>query len=284
MPSESRGSERLRLLIEQVSPPSHPAQIALRTWALALSLSLGPALLPYVKALVSGQAPRPRRSLGYVLQRELGINGFAFAITVAVGGGTALQAFWGREKNPSEWPWDTPLNPTPPEPVTPARAKPRRESLYSRLKEWLGSFSSYQKSMASFMLSSTIAILLLQARHSHRSAAGVVALPYTVPFPASNRKTRVSPTLDLTLLLLVRAIDSAVQAVVFKRTWTPSMSEAPSRDPHGRPLSMAQLDALLSSTEQDALAKRRQLVTAIIDGGVFWVCCARYVNRTPTAS
>ncbi len=73
-------------------PDDHPLHIALRTYALSLSLSLGPSLL---SPLLSRKARDGRlKALASVLQRELGISGFAFAMSVGVGGGSALKYFW----------------------------------------------------------------------------------------------------------------------------------------------------------------------------------------------
>ncbi|EPT04339.1 hypothetical protein FOMPIDRAFT_1040121 [Fomitopsis schrenkii] len=66
-------------------PDDDPLQIALRTYALSLALSLGPALVPFLTS------PKARKDgmtrLGRILGRELRVTGFAFAMTAGVGGG-----------------------------------------------------------------------------------------------------------------------------------------------------------------------------------------------------
>src|SRR5436189_3760143 len=90
-PSKSSLSKWLSTLSDQ---PNHPSQVALRTYALALSLSLGPSLIPFLVSLV---VPKFRgsktsfASLKRVLRRELGHDGFAFSITFSVAGGAILK-------------------------------------------------------------------------------------------------------------------------------------------------------------------------------------------------
>lgn len=79
-------------------PDSHPLQVAIRTYTLALSLSLGPALLSFVSSRKTrlSDSKTNLHALNKILRREFGLTGFSFAITVAVGGGAALQALWSR--------------------------------------------------------------------------------------------------------------------------------------------------------------------------------------------
>src|SRR5882757_5039311 len=68
-------------------PNDHPVLVAGRTYPLALSLSLSPALL----------SSRARSDgLGFLLRRELSTAAFPFAITVALAGGSALRSLWKR--------------------------------------------------------------------------------------------------------------------------------------------------------------------------------------------
>src|SRR6267154_379769 len=86
----------LNLKILWPDDPSHPTQVALRTYSLSLFLSLGPALLPVVLNLITSSSSLETHSGRFrrVLRRELSFTGFPFAITVAVGGGAALKRFW----------------------------------------------------------------------------------------------------------------------------------------------------------------------------------------------
>ena len=69
-----------------------PRIIVARTYGLSLSLSLGPSLISLL-----ARGPLNKKSyarISALLKKELGPSSFAFAMTVAVGGGTALEALW----------------------------------------------------------------------------------------------------------------------------------------------------------------------------------------------
>lgn len=71
-------------LPELSSDPTHPSQVAIRTYGLALSLSLGPSLVPFVLSLITRRKSSKTglEALKKILRRELGCDGFAFAITI----------------------------------------------------------------------------------------------------------------------------------------------------------------------------------------------------------
>lgn len=180
-------------------PNDHPLQIAVRTYPLALSLSLGPALLSFL-------ASSRNRTIGLtsglksILLRELALTSFPFAITVAVGGGSGLRFLWERLER--RW-TKTPRG----------SGKGNASGLLARLEPW-------QRTFTCNALASLTAITLLQARRR-----SVQIRKVDIPFPcavsiAQTREIergRFSATLDLTLLVLVRAVDALVQRVVFKR-------------------------------------------------------------------
>jgi len=180
-------------------PNDHPLHIVIRTYPLALSLSLGPTLLSFASS------PRARsKDLNLILRRELSVTAFPFAITVALGGSSALRRLWIRlDKRKSESVRGSDPN-----------GVPTFKSLV-RLKSW-------QKSFVCNLLASLVAITLLQPR---RRPAHIrkVHIPLTVPIsqgtPQAERGAgRMSATLDLTLLVFVRAFDALVQGLVFRRT------------------------------------------------------------------
>ncbi|KAJ3550742.1 hypothetical protein NM688_g5007 [Phlebia brevispora] len=208
-------------------PDDHALQIALRTYALSLSLSLGPALF---SLLASGRLRKNGvRSLLYVLKRDLGASGFAFAMSVGVGGGAALKQLWDiLEAENQVKPQD--------------RSSTERPSFLWRVKSWLGSLHDSQKTFLANVASAYLAIVLLHSR--------------TPPRKTSYAGPRHSMTLDLTLLFLVRAMDSVVRAVVFPLQDTFYLGEATNR-----------------GTEQRQL--RRQRLTSRIDSFVFWASSAR---------
>lgn len=73
-----------------------PVYVALRTYSLALSLSLSPSLLPFVVQLLAKRRLSPSNlyAIQRILTRELRYDGFASAITVALAGGNAIRCLW----------------------------------------------------------------------------------------------------------------------------------------------------------------------------------------------
>lgn len=219
-------------------PDGHPLQVSIRTYSLALSLSLGPALLSFI---VSPKA-RSKGVLGLqtIVKRELKSTSFPFAITVAIGGGSALQYLWKRLETDLD---DTLASPK--QPWSPRFG--RLANQLQALKEYISSISQERKTFAIYACSSFVAIVLMQARQLSSKKLGT-----TMPLISTSRRNvtgRTSATLDLTLLLLVRALDAAVQHVVFKRV----------------------------GEEHDDARRWRQRITTKIDAMVFWASSARFV-------
>lgn len=190
------------------------SDVALRTYALALSLSLGPALVPFVTRLHNGL---DSAKLGRVLRREFGHNGFAFSITLAVAGGAFLKKTWAKSK-----------------------------------KHFL---SPEHETFVANTISASVAIFLLQRRHRRRA-----------------RRDATSPTLDLTLLLLVRAMDSLVQSFVMR-------SSASGINPQIADFKDGLLPQVVHHKLQKEKEKRDKETsrrwTEQIDAFVFWACSAR---------
>ncbi|TBU48330.1 hypothetical protein BD309DRAFT_884692 [Dichomitus squalens] len=201
-------------------PDDHPLQIALRTYSLALSLALGPALLPFL-------ASRKARAQGlsrvlYLLKRELSVNSFASAMTVGVAGGAAIRHVWDRWE---EW--------------SAKNGGRGTDGPLAKVRTWLSSLTDTQKTFLSNIVSTSFAIGLLHSRRRHATSAWV---------------GRPSPTLDLTLIVLVRAMDTVVQFALFK----PSTSER----------------YLPAAVKEEKMADRRKWTTRL-DALVFWASSAR---------
>ncbi len=85
----------------------------------------------------------------------------------------------------------------------------------------------------------------------------------TVPMSSALRtgaaRGRPSPTLDLTLLLLVRALDS-----IFRSTIVPSV--------------VGRVDDTQSTASKERVQSRRRVFTKNVDAFVFWASSARYVT------
>ncbi|KAI0756983.1 hypothetical protein C8Q80DRAFT_1264970 [Daedaleopsis nitida] len=206
-------------------PDDHPLQIALRTYTLALSLALGPALLPFLAS------PKARAQgfgrVWYILKREFSVNAFASAITVGVAGGAAIRRVWDHWEEATQ------------RAVGGDRSDVCQDAT-SKVRAWLASLKDGQKIFLSNGLSSTLAVALLHSRRRHAKSAWV---------------GRPSPTLDLSFLLLVRAMDSLVQLVLFK----PSEGS----EPH-----------LPATVKEEQKAVRRKWSTRL-DALVVWACSAR---------
>ena len=275
---------------------SHPAQIALRTYAVSLSFSLGPALLPFLTSLLSGRkkAKAQVRSLTDVLKVELGPNGFAFAITAAVGGGAALQRLWKLWDDSSEQEGNgdvgSPRFDANLRSESPGAYFLQRHMTYETIRKWILSreISSERKAFISNIITSTIAITLLQypsrRRVTHRSVRKL-DLPLTVSIDTATTHGP-SSTLDLTLLLFVRAVDCIIQSIVFKRSewrtetyWSRSQNSSTIDilGDNGKML-LSQVGAIEAQQHKEDETRWRQRMTMRIDAFIFWACSARCVR------
>ncbi|KAI0932198.1 hypothetical protein AcV5_004514 [Taiwanofungus camphoratus] len=226
-------------------PDDHPLQIALRTYGLALSLSLGPALLPFATSAKARSNGLDR--LKRILKREFGVTGFAFAMAVGVGGGTALRRLWGMLDDPKH---TASIN---------SRVERNKETLHI-IKTRLSSLKDSHKTFVSNMLSAFLAIVLLQGAASKgpTSSMGNTAVPVaptTAGYPSQGVGRKSSITLDLTLLLLVRAMDAIVQDTLRK------VCGGTDVEPRAE-----------TTTENN---QRRQRWQTRLDALSFWACSAR---------
>ncbi|KIY68823.1 hypothetical protein CYLTODRAFT_421272 [Cylindrobasidium torrendii FP15055 ss-10] len=223
---------------------THPVQVVLRTYGIALSLSLIPGITPVLAAAVlSKKSSRQHlQLLRQILKRELGLGGFAFAITVGIGGGATLKAVWDA------------INDHTPE----GDKENSKDRLIRRVKQLLDipGLSDAQRTFASYCATTSIAIALLQAGRHRLNLQG---------------RPKPSRTLDLTLLFFVRAVDAFVQYVVLRRIASvrrdPNLPEVAPRDGIRQRLMQYKLDV-----QQQA---SKEVLTTRIDGLVFWACSAR---------
>ncbi|PPQ64375.1 hypothetical protein CVT26_002082 [Gymnopilus dilepis] len=241
--------------------PTHPAQIALRTYALALSLSLGPSLAPFVVVLISRKGKLSSRTnlaaLKAVLRRELGHDGFAFAVTLGVAGGAALRRYFVNLSQGS----------TPAEDTVPSAKGYSFRNAFDYLKRCIASLSPVQQTFLSNVISSSVGFFLIQLgrerslrrRLAHRT-------------PSSQIADHPSPTLDLTLLLFVRAIDSILQAFILRKPLPVSRIQ---EEGHTH---LADPRLVLDRLAKEKIKREnemRQKLTSQIDALVFWACSAR---------
>jgi len=249
---------------------------------MALSLSLGPSLVPFVAALVIPNARSSTSSsrtnlaaLKRILRRELGHDGFAFSVTLSVAGGAALKkslGLWkvlkqvyrvagGQEDSDDD---------TKPE-LRDEDTTTRHTDLFTRLTGWLSKMSPEQETFLCNFLSSSVGVLLLQA--GRQRAVRLRQLRH--PSPTKSPMDLTSPTLDLTLLLVVRAIDSLMQSFILQKT-TPVSTEY---DRKGKGREHTAEPRLVHDKLQREKVKQenksRQEMTAQVDAFVFWACSAR---------
>jgi hypothetical protein len=238
--------------------PTHPLQITLRTYALSLSLSLGPSLIPFISSCNRTSFP----ALKHVLRREFGLDGFAFAITVCVGGGAAIRKLW---HNLEQARTISPMS---------ARAARRQCTYLQTLK-----LTSYQRTFLANIFSSSLGVLLLQAgyRRSRRLKGGRNSSNFGMPHPqASTGTNRALSTLDLTLLLLVRAMDAVLQAFIHKTSQPEQLERGSDKSGHILFTEPSSTRGKLSKANAKPDKLVRDLISRI-DAFVFWACSARYI-------
>ena len=126
-----------------------------------------------------------------------------------------------------------------------------------------------QKLFISNIISSTLARYLLRSTRDqpYRLHKRVIPIPLTLPVSDTSLSNHVSPTLDFTLLLLVRAADVLVQSLVVKNVERLATKSDTIENMHEK------LDELKIRTD----AQERRKTVSQIDAIVFWVCSARFV-------
>ncbi|KAF7339468.1 hypothetical protein MSAN_02161100 [Mycena sanguinolenta] len=221
---------------------SHPLQVAVRTYCLSLLLSLGPSLVPFLTARRSHKTSI--HALKRVLVREFGPKGFAFSVTLALGGGSFIREFWRILDDLDD-------SDSAPDGGSAKAAALKLRALISALK-----LTSAQKTFLSNVVSSSLGLLLLQAGRAQSSSRSTLH--------SNGKEPGASRTLDLTLLLLVRALDAAVQSFVARKSGSRRESDADL--PEGQRQSAA--ERLVSGLRREALRTQ-------IDSFVFWACSAR---------
>ncbi|KAF9526457.1 hypothetical protein CPB83DRAFT_896125 [Crepidotus variabilis] len=271
--------------------PTKPSHVALRTYALALSLSLGPALVPFVTKLVkNASAGRSNGKtwgnldvvkLKRVLRRELGYDGFAFSVTLAVAGGAFVKNLWkGWKEDLDGRPSSASNNST-----YEAALKQILLSWISKLKTLLASLTPEQETFLAHAISASLGVVLLQAGTNREARLRALRASATTTASTANIRKQLrdatSPTLDLTLLLLVRAVDSVVQGVIMRRS-TPGPSSGATQGSDVNSHEFGE-KGIVPQVVVDKLEKEkarrdkevRQRWTSQVDAFVFWVCSAR---------
>ena len=198
-------------------------------------------------------------------RRGLGPFGFAFAITAAVAGGSLLQgARGGLEKSAviSLQNGYTSFR------SAGGNLTSTFKNIKSRLACSWASLSDVQRTFLCNALASAVAIVLLQ----WKTAPGrVPELPLTLPIDDVTKRRGVSPTLDLTLVFFVRALDSLIQGGLQDKL----VQKLKGKGREGSPRS-AQME---DETSRDSVYAKNWINkwTSNLDSLVFCVCSARCV-------
>jgi hypothetical protein len=208
-----------------------PLQVALRTYTLALALSLGPSLFPFLIAgLTSKKSPRTsRQALNRLLRANFGLDGFPFSVTLSVAGGAAMTELWS---------------------LLDSRTNDTKESSQKRV----------HKTFIANAFSSAIGILLLHSGRRHRTRQRSLRSSLTHP---SDSK---SDTLDLTLLLFIRAADAILQAIL----------QRPPGFLKQKQVIENEVTTGAPSLSTENLTRRTQSLSSAADAFIFWACSARY--------
>ncbi|KAG6336577.1 hypothetical protein ID866_2515 [Astraeus odoratus] len=237
-------------------------QIALRAYILAVSFTLGPALIPVAHTLVTDQQNLRKRvdSLRAALSRELGWRGFPFAVAVAISVGQSLRRIW-------ELP-ETKLGPPGPTEAECAHLEgdprsPDTPSHTSNLR-----FAPYQTTFLANALSSIIALGILQRRHQHY-----------VSLSKRQRSHTSSPTIDLSLWVLVHALDALVQSKLLSCRVTHNMilsrRQSVTGDPCPEGSSSSNGDTLQGALSKNTTKRNFTEISSLLDSVVFWACSGR---------
>lgn len=169
-------------------PASHPARITIRAGLVSAAASLTPSLI----TLIISQKARRQLKWGEFLRRELGPRSFPFAVIVAIGGGAWLEHTTKLMKKKLNGRY--------------LGCDPVESKGSSDLTDLTEDRGSTYVTVISTVLASLVAIHLLQGQRKPRIRGADI--PLTFPASTSPKST---PSLDLTIILAVRAMDGIIQ-------------------------------------------------------------------------
>ena len=261
-------------------PADHPAKISFRAYRLALLFSLGPAFIPFVTKVVAlrnagkgvdrVRAWKVAAGLWRLVRRELGPFGFAFAITTAVAGGSFLRNAFENPEKPVDLP---PRNGDANFGAAGGGFYCTMRDVQSTLRSYWTSLPDVQQTFLSSALASTVAILLLQWKTTLGRPSGVPELPLTLPIDDIPKRKGIPPTLDLTLILFVRALDSVVHGELQDRVLQKLKGKGREVTPESTKVEEA--------TSRDSVHAENWIKkwTSNLDSLVFCACSARCVIK-----
>ena len=157
-------------------PASHPLRVTIRASTLAFSLAVIPSVIP----LITSRKARRGFKLSELLKREFGPNGYPFGLVVAFAGSAWL-----------EWAWNKSDASKPEEKLKQSASRSR---------------SAVRTALCTFVAS----IWAIHRLQKHPKPRGAIAeIPLMLPVNPLSSKT--SPSLDLSIIFAVRALDALFQ-------------------------------------------------------------------------
>jgi hypothetical protein len=208
------------------------------------------------------------------LWHELRHDGFAAAITLSVAGGAALRQFLWRALRDQATYHDLQNG----NGQVSASASGLAD-IMNVLKSSVSCLTAVQQTFISYFLSSTVGFLLIQAGRERTSR-----LQLARRAPSTSKTVNLtSPTLDATLLVLARAVDSLVQAFILRRPVTHIGASTVEGSNHMEGAG-AEPQLVYERLQKEKLKREndmRQQWTSQVDAFVFWACSARYVDINP---
>jgi len=157
-------------------PASHPLRVTVRASAMAFSLAVIPSIIP----LITSRKARKGFKLSELLRREFGPNGFPFGLVVAFAGSSWL-----------EWAWNKSDISTSDE--------ASKDSVPRSRSKWRTAICAF--------VASLWAVHRLQKHPKPRGPIAEIPLM----LPVNRRSSETSPSLDLTIIFAVRALDALFQ-------------------------------------------------------------------------
>jgi hypothetical protein len=169
-------------------PASHPARVTIRAGLVSVVASLTPSLIPLVVS------PKVRNHFRWreFLRRELGPHSFPFSVIVAIGGGAWLEHLATTMKKTLK-----------------NRTLSSKQVKFNDPNDLTEDKESMYVTVISTVLASLVAIHLLQGQAKPRIRGADIPLT----FPAST-SPKTTPSLDLTIILAVRATDGIIQHAI----------------------------------------------------------------------
>ncbi|KIM33988.1 hypothetical protein M408DRAFT_88986 [Serendipita vermifera MAFF 305830] len=193
-------------------PASHPLRVTVRASTLAVSLAVIPSIIP----LITSRQARKGFKLSELLKREFGPNGYPFGLLVAFAGSAWL-----------EWAWN----------------KSDTSNMDDSSKEQAS--TKTQRKLRTALCTFVASLWAIQRLQKHPKPRGRIA-EIPLMFPVNPLSSKTSPSLDLSIIFAVRALDALFQRGIATYTARSSKSPAEAQSKKSKSTMMREhLDVLL---------------------------------------